>query len=97
MIEEMEWYSLQTVELFPKLTQIGDLIPLNIYPTFKEQQFENQQKNPKRSDYSLSWAHLVHQFIIFTNMLTPLISIWKMFIYINVFCNVWFPIIGVTF
>lgn len=34
-----------------------DLILLNIYLTFKEQQFENQQKNTQKT--ALSWAHLV--------------------------------------
>lgn len=59
MIQEMEWYSLWTVELFPKFTLMGDLIPLNIYLTFEEQQFENQQKNPNTQKTTLSWAHLV--------------------------------------
>lgn len=47
MIQEIEQYSLQTVELFPTFTVMDDLIPLSIYPTFKEQQFESQQKKPK--------------------------------------------------
>lgn len=34
-----------------------DLILLNIYLTFKEQQFENQQKTTQNT--ALSWAHLV--------------------------------------
>jgi len=36
MIQETEWYSLQTVELFPKFT-------------LTEQQFENQQKNHSKT------------------------------------------------